>query len=61
MCNPAQAPPFHANQKAEDGTKANQVPCEPSLDATRSAYEQGGTPGDKTGPELCSVKMISLN
>ena len=32
-----------------------------SLDARRSAYEQGGTPGDKTGPELCWVKMTSLN
>ena len=34
---------------------------QPSLDATRSAYEQGGTPGDKTGSELCWVKMTSLN
>ena len=33
---------------------------QPSLDATRSAYEQGGTPGDKTGPVLCWVKLISL-
>jgi len=32
-----------------------------SLDATRSAYEHGGTPSDKTGPELCWVKMTSLN
>lgn len=33
---------------------------QPSLDAMLSAYEQGGTPGDKTGSELCWVKMTSL-
>lgn len=33
---------------------------QPSLDATRSAYEQKGTPGDKTGPVLCWMKLISL-
>lgn len=32
---------------------------QPSLEARRSAYEQGGTP--KTGSELCWVKMTSLN
>ena len=42
----------------QDKSKPGAV--QPSLDATRSAYEQKGTPGDKTGSELCWVKMTSL-
>ena len=50
---------FMQNRKhRRDESKPGAV--QPSLDATRSAYEQGETPGDKTGPVLCWVKLISL-